>query len=79
MISQLEKEAVKTTQLFIEAPYRNDKMFEELMAVLKPETRLLVAVDITGSEERIICKPVSWWRKNRMEIGKIPCIFGLGA
>jgi 16S rRNA (cytidine1402-2'-O)-methyltransferase len=77
-ISLLEKDAVKATQLFIEVPYRNDKMLEELINILRPETKLLVAIDITGNDEQIICQSVTWWKKNKMLIGKVPCIFGLG-
>ncbi len=77
-ILRLEKESGTCTQLFIEAPYRNDKMFADLLAVLNPSTRLLIAVDLTGDHERIMCRTVSWWKDNRLEIGKIPCMFGLG-
>jgi 16S rRNA (cytidine1402-2'-O)-methyltransferase len=77
-IQVLEKEAQQVTQLFIEAPYRNDKMLADLLSVLKPHIRLLLAIDINGNDERIICKPVSWWKNNVMEIGKIPCLFGIG-
>jgi 16S rRNA (cytidine1402-2'-O)-methyltransferase len=77
-IQALEKESQQSTQLFIEAPYRNDKMLADLLSILKSHMRLLVAIDINGNDEQIICKPVSWWKSNIMEIGKIPCLFGIG-
>jgi 16S rRNA (cytidine1402-2'-O)-methyltransferase len=77
-ISTLAKEAASATQLFIEAPYRNEKILSDLINLLNPGLRLLVAMDITGENERIICKPVSWWKTQAFEIGKIPCLFGIG-
>lgn len=77
-IQLLENDSVKTTQLFIEAPYRNENMLKDLIDVLKPETRLLMARDITGENELIICRKVSWWKSNRIELGKVPCLFGVG-
>lgn len=77
-IKQLEKHSNEATQLFIEAPYRNEKMLADLISTLSPAKRLLVASDITGPEERIICRQVSWWRENLIMIGKVPCLFGVG-
>ncbi len=77
-ILSLEKEAAKTTQLFIEAPYRNDKMLSELIQTLNAGSRLLLAIDITGENEKIICRTISWWKTRQFEIGKVPCLFGIG-
>jgi 16S rRNA (cytidine1402-2'-O)-methyltransferase len=74
----LEKEAGSASQLFIEAPYRNDKMMDDLVSILNPGTRLMVGIDITGESEWINCQTVKWWKANRREIGKIPCLFGIG-
>lgn len=64
------------TQIFIETPYRNMKMFESLMKILHPETLLCVAVGITDPEkERIITKTVAEWRKSKTNLGKVPSIF----
>jgi len=73
----LEKESAKTTQLFIEVPYRNDKTFQFLVQHLSPETYLLVAKDITGENEYIQCKPIKEWKKSDIVIGKTPCVFGV--
>ena len=73
----LEKESAKTTQLFIEVPYRNDKTFQFLVQHLSPETYLLVAKDISGENEYIQCKTIKEWKKLDIVIGKTPCVFGV--
>lgn len=73
----LEKESAKTTQLFIEVPYRNDKTFQFLLQYLSPETYLLLAKDITGVNEYIQCKTIKEWKKSNTVIGKTPCVFGV--
>ncbi len=73
----LEKESAKTTQLFIEVPYRNDKTFQFLVQHLSPETYFLVAKDITGENEYIQCKTIKEWKKSDIVIGKTPCVFGV--
>ncbi|MBQ2322180.1 MAG: SAM-dependent methyltransferase [Bacteroidales bacterium] len=66
----------KQTQIFIEAPYRNDKMLKTLLQTLKPETRLCVARDVTGPEELIVTKRVADWRKASLpELHKRPTVF----
>ncbi len=77
-ILKLEIESKYTTQLLIETPYRNDKLLSELCATLQPNTLLLLAIDLTGENERVISKPIHWFNKNTIEIGKLPCIFGIG-
>jgi 16S rRNA (cytidine1402-2'-O)-methyltransferase len=78
-ISALEKICKESTQLFIEAPYRNEAMFSDLLKTLSPETRLLIASDICGENEYILCKTVKWWLEYPIQIGKIPCMFAIGA
>ncbi len=69
------------TQIFIEAPYRNDKLIEELVELLSPSQKLSVAIDLTTPQEEIITLPLSEWRKV-MKGGaswhKRPAIFLLG-
>lgn len=67
------------TQLFIETPYRNAKMFETIVNALKPNTKLCVAAGITCSEEYIKTKTVAQWKKEKLpDLGKIPAIFLIG-
>ena len=77
-IQQLDRLKREATQLFIEAPYRNEKMLEDLLQTLQPDTRLMVAKDITGESEWIVSRPVSWWRQQNIVLGKVPCLFGVG-
>ena len=77
-ILRIEKDAQQATQLFIEAPYRNEKLLADLIRILKPSMRLMIAANITAEDEMIICQPVSWWKSNKKEIGKTPCLFGIG-
>lgn len=77
-IMHLEKECNSCTQLFIEAPYRNDRLLHDLIAILHPDTRLLLAIDISGENERILSRKVSQWKGMAIEIGKVPCMFGIG-
>lgn len=67
------------TQLFIETPYRNAKMFETIVNNLKPQTKLCVAAGITCTEEYIKTKTVAQWKKEKLpDLGKIPAIFLIG-
>jgi len=65
------------TQLFIETPYRNNKMVEDILKICKPSTKLCIAADITLETEFIKTKSVNDWKKNLPELGKRPCIFAL--
>lgn len=67
-----------TSNIFIETPYRNAVMLEALLAVLHIETRLCIAVDITGEQEWIRTKSVGDWKKNIPELPKSPAIFIIG-
>ncbi len=67
------------SQLFIEAPYRNVKLLEQLLQTLAPATRLTVAVDLTAPGERIVTRTVGEWRRGPLpEINKHPAIFIIG-
>ena len=80
-LKELERRAQeeRQAQLFIEAPYRNVKLFEALLKTLAPKMRLTVATDITAPEEYIRTLRVEEWRKLSMpEIAKRPTIFVLG-
>ena len=74
-IKSLEKEsrAKNQTQIFIETPFRNNRLLKALLKNLSPNARLCVAVDVTGGEERIISKPVSSW--SVIEMPKLPAVF----
>lgn len=80
-IRQLEHRArtERQSQLFIEAPYRNQALLEQLLQVCQPDTLLTVAVDITAPGEWIRTRPVAEWRRTRpADLRKRPCLFILG-
>lgn len=80
-LRELERRAQQEhqAQLFIEAPYRNVKLFEALVKSLSPRMRLTVATDITAPEEYIRTLRVEEWRRVAMpDIAKRPTIFVLG-
>ena len=62
-------------QLFIETPYRNNKMFDELCNTLNGNTRLCIACDITLPTEFIVTKPISVWKSNKPDLHKRPALF----
>ena len=64
------------TQIFIETPYRNDKMFQTLLTTLGAETRLCVARDVTGPDEMVITHKIKEWKKiSAPTLNKIPTVF----
>ena len=62
-------------QIFIETPYRNDKMLETLIQVLHPATRISIACDLTLPTEFIQTRTAAEWRKHKPQLHKRPCIF----
>ena len=77
-ISQLEDESRRLgrTQLFIETPYRNDRLYAALLGVCKPDTRLCLARDLTTRGEWIDTRTVSAWRRQAApDLARRPTIF----
>lgn len=66
------------TQIFIETPYRNNRLVDELARTLSPELLLCVASDITGSAESVVTLTPSAWRSRKYDYNKIPTIFLVG-
>ncbi|MCZ8228593.1 SAM-dependent methyltransferase [Flavobacterium sp.] len=63
------------SQIFIETPYRNNKLLEDLIQILHPETHLCVATDITLPTEYIKTKKINAWKKEKVDLHKRPSIF----
>ena len=76
-IKELENISIhhKQTQLFIETPFRNNQMIEEVLRTCDPLTELCVACDLTSENEQIISMPVSRWRQLKIDLHKRPAIF----
>lgn len=68
----------KQAQFFIETPYRNGNVFEDLLKTLQPTSLLLVATNITLTDESIRVKPISVWKKSTSpDFLKKPTVFGI--
>lgn len=65
----------KQTQIFIETPYRNNKMVDDLIQVCRPQTKLCIASNITCDDEYIRTKTLKDWKKSHVDLSKVPCIF----
>ena len=63
------------TQIFIETPYRNNKLLDDFVRVCRPSTHLCIACDITCDDEFIRTLPVKEWTKNIPDLKKKPAIF----
>ncbi|WP_299277689.1 SAM-dependent methyltransferase [uncultured Psychroserpens sp.] len=63
------------TQLFIETPYRNNKILEDICSTLHPNTRVCVACDITLPTEYIKTMTAKEWKHNKVDLHKRPAIF----
>ncbi len=76
-IREIDREVVARgrTQIFIEAPHRNDHLLADLLATCSASTRLCVAVDLTLSGELIRSAPIAAWRSAPLAIGKRPAIY----
>ena len=77
-LKQLEAraKAEKQTQLFIETPYRNAKLFSDICNACAPTTRLCVAAGLTTEQEYIRTMPLKEWKQKGLpDLGKIPAIF----
>ena len=78
MVKELESRAIRLrqTQIFIETPYRNNRLISFLAANLRPDTLLCVAADITDPErESIITLPAAKWKNCKADYDKRPAIF----
>ncbi len=65
----------RQTQIFIEAPYRNARLLEDLLSVCNSQTKLCIAVDLTMDSEFVVTKTIADWKRAIPEISKRPAIF----
>jgi len=80
-IKQIEEESArrKSTQIFIETPYRNNKMIETLLQICHASTRLCIAAELTSAKEFIKTKTITEWKKEKIDLHKKQVIFLLMA
>ncbi len=78
-IKKLEKKSFENqqAQLFIETPYRNEKLLKDLKRHLHPNTLLCIAREITTPTEFIQTKTIKAWRNSKISLHKKPTIFVL--
>ena len=80
-LKQLEARALQEhqTQLFIETPYRNAKLFAAILDACRPSTRLCVAAGITTADEWIRTLTIAEWKRQSLpDLSKTPAIFLIG-
>lgn len=74
-ILELEKTSGGATQIWIEAPYRSAKMLDALKKILRPETRVCVAVNLTLPTQRVASHKISSWKTLPFPLEKEPAVF----
>jgi 16S rRNA (cytidine1402-2'-O)-methyltransferase len=80
-IKEIEEESSrkKSTQIFIETPYRNNKLFETILLNCNSSTHLCIAAELTSANEYIKTKSIADWKKEKIDLNKKPVIFLLYA
>ncbi|HON19371.1 MAG TPA: SAM-dependent methyltransferase [Salinivirgaceae bacterium] len=80
-IRQIETESLKnnSTQIFIETPYRNQAMFQDLVQSCRLTTLLCLGIDLCGKNQILKTKTIEQWRKQPLKIPKMPAIFAIQA
>jgi 16S rRNA (cytidine1402-2'-O)-methyltransferase len=63
------------TQIFMDTPYRNEKLFLDIIKTCRKDSFLCLAKDITGKQEQILSKPIAKWKQGDISMNKIPTIF----
>lgn len=78
-LKALEEKVERTgeTFIFIETPYRNQKLLDELRKQLAPQTEICIGIDLTGPSQRIRTQPLQKWSGFQFS-GKLPAVFLLG-
>lgn len=80
-IKWLESQVQSTgySQIFMETPYRNNQLFDDLCKNLSPQINLCIAANINDPQEEFIkTLPIKSWQKNKPELHKIPAVFVIG-
>ncbi|RLD69557.1 MAG: SAM-dependent methyltransferase, partial [Bacteroidetes bacterium] len=79
-IKEIEQGAIRRgeTQMFIEAPYRNDALLADILETCHPSTMICIAADITLESEFIHTKTAGAWKKKKPVLHKRPVLFLMG-
>lgn len=78
-IKDLESRSVKfhQTQIFMETPYRNNNMFQQILLTCSDQTKLCVAMNVTLKDEYISTKTIKEWRNVKIDLHKKPTVFAI--
>lgn len=78
-LKRLEAQSTRdhATEIFIETPYRNDRMVAAMLEALAPETLVSIACDLGTADESVVTRTVHEWRAARPDLGKQPAVFAL--
>ncbi len=76
-LRKLETESAKEqrAQIFMETPFRNNQLLEDILSTLAPKTKLCIAKNLTAKDELILTKTVEEWKKLPLDLHKIPTVF----
>jgi 16S rRNA (cytidine1402-2'-O)-methyltransferase len=76
-IKSIEKDSryKDQTQIFMETPYRNNKLLEDLIKTCGPETMLAIAANLTAENQFIRSQKIKWWKSSLPDLDKQPAIF----
>lgn len=76
-LQALDKDARQSqeAQMFMETPYRNNQMLEDILGLCHKETQLCIAADITGDSQMIKTRTVAQWKGQKPDLHKIPTVF----
>ncbi|GAA0871624.1 SAM-dependent methyltransferase [Gangjinia marincola] len=79
-LKQLERRMLEENQaqLFMETPYRNNKLLDQLIQTLLPQTMLCIGCDLTLTDQYISTKSVKEWKNTKVDLHKRPTIFVIG-
>lgn len=75
LLQQIRALPKKMTHLFIETPYRNEKMLSHLLKALQDQDRLCMAINLTGPDERVVSRTVKEWKSKPVACEKHPTVF----
>jgi 16S rRNA (cytidine1402-2'-O)-methyltransferase len=76
MVRSIERNGA--TQLFMDTPFRNEKLFKDILSNSPDNLRLCLAQDVTGAKELIITKSIKDWKSKSPDFQKIPMMMALG-
>jgi 16S rRNA (cytidine1402-2'-O)-methyltransferase len=79
-IRQLETDVFKKkqTQIFMETPFRNNQLLEDILLTCRPDTLLCIASEITATTEFLKTHPIQYWKTHVPDLHKKPTVFCLG-